>query len=140
MIKKSVLVILTLGTFFLFIFQLILLQLFNSEYSQLSENNAVEKRPVYPNRGLIYDRNGILLVANQPVYDLMVIPENIESFDTLELINGLSISKNELLNQLKKDKFLDFLAIESTTMPDNNYEMKITFAGDSIIKIISEVK
>ena len=102
MIKKSVLVILTLGTFFLFIFQLILLQLFNSEYSQLSENNAVEKRPVYPNRGLIYDRNGILLVANQPVYDLMVIPENIESFDTLELINGLSISKDELLNQLKK--------------------------------------
>ena len=102
MIKKSVLVILTLGTFLLFIFQLILLQLFNSEYSQLSENNAVEKRPVYPNRGLIYDRNGILLVANQPVYDLMVIPENIESFDTLELINGLSISKDELLNQLKK--------------------------------------
>jgi|TARA_B110000211_G_C13982943_1_gene510301 hypothetical protein len=46
-------------------------------------------------------------------------------------------SKN--INQSKKDKFLDFLAIESNTMPDNNYEMKITFAGDSIIKIISEV-
>ena len=46
-------------------------------------------------------------------------------------------SKN--INQSKKDKFLDFLTIESNTMPDNNYEMKITFAGDSIIKIISEV-
>ena len=46
-------------------------------------------------------------------------------------------SKN--INQLKKDKFLDFLAIESIHMPDNNYEMRIIFAGDSIIKIISEV-
>jgi hypothetical protein len=46
-------------------------------------------------------------------------------------------SKN--INQSKKDKFLDFLAIESSKMPDNNYEMRIVFAGDSIIKIISEV-
>tara|TARA_B100000780_G_C20715490_1_gene284442 strand:+ start:71 stop:514 length:444 start_codon:yes stop_codon:yes gene_type:complete len=46
-------------------------------------------------------------------------------------------SKN--INQSKKDKFLDFLAIESSQMPDKNYEMKITFAGDLIIKIISEV-
>ena len=47
------------------------------------------------------------------------------------------ISKN--INQQKKDKFLDFLTIETNQMPDNNYEMKIVFAGDSIIKIISEV-
>jgi hypothetical protein len=46
-------------------------------------------------------------------------------------------SKN--INQSKKDTFMDFLAIESNQMPDNNYEMKITFAGDSVIKIISEV-
>ena len=47
------------------------------------------------------------------------------------------ISKN--INQQKKDKFLDFLAIETNITPDNNYEMKIIFAGDSMIRIISEV-
>ena len=47
------------------------------------------------------------------------------------------LSKN--INQVKKDKFLDFLAIETNTTPDNNYEMKIIFAGDSIIRVISEV-
>ena len=47
------------------------------------------------------------------------------------------VSKN--INQLKKDKFLDFLAIETNITPDNNYEMKIIFAGDSAIKIVSEV-
>ena len=46
-------------------------------------------------------------------------------------------SKN--INQTKKDKFLDFLTIETNVMPDNNYEMNIVFAGDSIIKVISEV-
>ena len=46
-------------------------------------------------------------------------------------------SKN--INQSKKDKFLDFLAIESSIMPDNNYVMKIIFAGDAMIKLVSEV-
>ena len=46
-------------------------------------------------------------------------------------------SKN--INQSKKDNFLDFLTIETIQMPDNNYEMKIVFAGDSAIKVISEV-
>ena len=56
----------------------------------------------------------------------------------LKFENVLKIlSKN--INQLSKNKFLDFLAIETNVTPDNNYEMKIIFAGDSIIKVISEV-
>ena len=51
------------------------------------------------------------------------------------VMNVLSIN----INQLKKDKFLDFLAIETSITPDKNYEMKIIFAGDSIIRVISEV-
>ena len=47
------------------------------------------------------------------------------------------LSKN--IEQAKKENFLDFLTIETIQMPDNNYEMKIVFAGDSILKIISEV-
>ena len=47
------------------------------------------------------------------------------------------LSRN--INQLKKDKFLDFLAIETNITPDKNYEMKIIFAGDAVIRVISEV-
>ena len=47
------------------------------------------------------------------------------------------ISKN--INQQKKDKFLDFLAIETNITPDRNYEMKIIFAGDAIIRVKCEV-
>ena len=54
-------------------------------------------------------------------------------FDNVIEVN----SKN--IGQVSKDKFLDFLAIESNQMPDNNYEMKLIFSGDSIIRIIAEV-
>ena len=47
--------------------------------------------------------------------------------------------KSRNINLAGKDKFLDFLTIETNQMTDNNYEMKIVFAGDSIIKVVSEV-
>ena len=54
-------------------------------------------------------------------------------FDNVVEVN----SKN--IGQKIKDKFLDFLAIECIQMPDNNYEMKLIFSGDSIIRVIAEV-
>ena len=54
-------------------------------------------------------------------------------FDNVLEVN----SKN--IGQKLKDKFLDFLAIESNQMPDNNYEMKLVFSGDSIIRVVAEV-
>ena len=56
----------------------------------------------------------------------------------LKFENVIKVSARNI-NQSKKDKFLDFLTIETNKMPDNNYEMKIVFAGDSIIKVTSEV-
>ncbi len=56
----------------------------------------------------------------------------------LKFENVIKVNVKNII-QSKKDKFLDFLTIETNQMPDNNYEMKILFAGDSIIKIISEV-
>ena len=54
-------------------------------------------------------------------------------FDNVIEVNSKNIS------QTSKDRFLDFLAIESNQMPDNNYEMKLIFSGDSVIRIIAEV-
>ncbi len=56
----------------------------------------------------------------------------------LKFENVLDVSVKNIV-QAKKDKFLDFLAIESFLMPDDNYEIKLIFSGDSIIKITAEV-
>tara|TARA_B100000902_G_C26858740_1_gene691961 strand:- start:111 stop:554 length:444 start_codon:yes stop_codon:yes gene_type:complete len=56
----------------------------------------------------------------------------------LKFENVMSVlSRN--INQIKNDKFLDFLAIETNITPDKNYEMRIIFAGDAVIKVVSEV-
>ncbi len=67
-------------------------------YQTQSNGNRIKVLPVAPNRGLIYDRNGVILAENRPVFSLEVIPEEVESFDeTLEEIVALmSISENEL--------------------------------------------
>ena len=56
----------------------------------------------------------------------------------LKLDNVLEVNSRNI-RQKNKDEFLDFLAIESQQMPDKNYEMKLIFSGDSIIRIITEV-
>ena len=66
--------------------------------------SAILERTVYPPRGLIYDRNGKLWVSNKPVYDLMVVPENLKVFDTLELTQNLKISKKELIEKIRNAK------------------------------------
>ena len=56
----------------------------------------------------------------------------------LKFENVLNVFSKKI-DQMKKNEFLDFLAIETNITPDKNYEMKIIFAGDSMIKVISEV-
>ncbi len=55
----------------------------------------------------------------------------------LKFENVLTASSKNV-NQKKNDRFLDFLAIESSKMPDKNYEMNLIFSGDIIIKLITE--
>ena len=101
MIRRFFLPVVTVITSIVFVGKLISLQLLNSSYKLLSDGNAVIENSIYPERGYIYDRNLKLLVSNQPVYDLMAIPENISSFDTLELSKLLGVSKAELTEKIK---------------------------------------
>lgn len=59
------------------------------KYQTRSNSNRIKLLPVAPNRGLIYDRNGIILADNKPVYSLAVIPEEVKNLDS----NILEISK-----------------------------------------------
>ncbi len=56
----------------------------------------------------------------------------------LKFDNVIEVNSRNIF-QANKEKFLDFLAIESKQMPDNNYEMKLIFSGDSIIRVVAEV-
>lgn len=78
------------------------LQILDESYKLRSENISIKKVYTYPERGYLYDRNMKIMVANQPSYDIMVVPNDIKNLDTLQLCKLLSISKEEVKKKLKK--------------------------------------
>ncbi len=85
-----------------FIVRLSYLQIFSSPSNQILEDTAIKAIYDYPERGYIYDRTGKLLVANQPAYDVMVIPREVKPLDTLEFCSLLGIDKERFIDRLQK--------------------------------------
>ncbi len=98
-----------IGGFILLIALIYLVRLFDlqindEKYKRSADSNAFLKKTVYPSRGLIYDRNGELVVFNQPAYDVMMIPRDVQPFDTLDFCETLNITPehfNKLLANMK---------------------------------------
>jgi len=74
-----------------YIVRLFTLQLMSDDYKQRADSNALMRRIQFPARGTITDRNGTLLVYNQPAYDIMVVMQEQLGVDTLDLCNSLGI-------------------------------------------------
>ncbi len=82
--------------------RLLSLQVINDEWKNQGVALTEKEVIVYPSRGLIYDRKGRLLVTNQTVYDLMVLPKDVKPFDTTAFCKLVGLSYEELTSGLKK--------------------------------------
>ncbi|MBS0011665.1 MAG: penicillin-binding protein 2, partial [Bacteroidales bacterium] len=80
--------------------KLFALQVIDKSYRLSAENNVLRYVTQYPARGLVYDRNGNLLVYNQAAYDLMVIPGQTQEIDTMELCSILDISLESFTSRM----------------------------------------
>jgi penicillin-binding protein 2 len=67
------------------------IQIIHDEYKKSSENNSMVYETIYPTRGIIYDRNGDILVGNKTAYDIIVTPREVKAFDTLALAAALDV-------------------------------------------------
>ena len=78
-----------------YIIRLFFLQVIDQSTQEKAENNAQLRQTLYPSRGLIYDRNGELLVANQPIYEVTMVVREMtkQAFDTIGLCNALHITR-----------------------------------------------
>lgn len=100
--RKLLPIILVSFTAFLFLIRLFYLQIMDDSYDEVSTNISVRKVYDYPQRGYIYDRNGELMVGNQPAYDVMAVPLEVKEFDTLELASLLKLTPDRLKTQLER--------------------------------------
>ena len=78
-----------------YIIRLAFLQLVPNDYEEIAINNAIYNKIIFPSRGNIYDRNGKLLVYNEPAYDVMVITREMSDLDTLDFCKTLHITRQE---------------------------------------------
>ncbi len=88
----------------IFLIGLFRLQMLDPTYKVFATNNVLREVVQYPARGLVYDRNGKLLVHNKPSYDLMVTPREIGVFDTLYLCSLLELTKEDLEERIEAAK------------------------------------
>ena len=88
-----------------YIIRLFYLQVIDQSTKDQADNNALVKQTVYPSRGLMYDRNGELLVFNQPIYEItMVMRDMKEGWDTLSFCQCLQISRAEFDERMSEIK------------------------------------
>ncbi|MFO7615866.1 MAG: penicillin-binding protein 2 [Bacteroidales bacterium] len=102
--RKFVIGGIILITALVLIIRLFFLQVVNQTYKLSSSNNSRARQVEYPGRGMIFDRVGKPLVYNEAVYDLMIIPQQVRSFDTLELCRMVQVEIQELRNAIQKAK------------------------------------
>jgi len=95
-------------TTLIFISRLLYLQVFEDSYAEISEKQSAKAEYDYPQRGYIYDRNGKLLAGNQPSYDVMLVPNDLEAFDTLAFAKLLSLEKDQLLHKIEQAKIYSY--------------------------------
>lgn len=85
---------------FIYLIQLFFLQVVSNDYKESADSNALLKKVLYPSRGLLYDRNGKLLVFNQSTHDVMFVLREVTPFDTLDFCNILGITKEQFLKRM----------------------------------------
>lgn len=89
----------------IYIIQLFNLQVLSDDYKDFAASNAFLNKTVYPQRGTIVDRNGKLVVSNQPTFDIVFIPREVLPFDTLDFCKTIGLTKEEFDKKLHSVKY-----------------------------------
>ncbi len=98
--RKYAIITIILISFLIIFVKIFYLQIIDVSYKISADNNSQRRITQYPARGLIYDRNNVLLVCNEAAYDLMVVPGRTREFDTINFIENLGINKDDFYRRM----------------------------------------
>jgi penicillin-binding protein 2 len=114
--RKEILQIIFILTGIIFLVKLFFVQILDDRYAELANSNAITKEIEYPFRGLIFDRNGKLLVYNSPEYDLQIITKEIKQFDSVKFCEVFDLTIKELRQKFKELKSRqEYSSVKPTT-------------------------
>ena len=98
--RKNVVQLMLVAMFLIIIGRLLVLQVFTSKYKILADDQGIFRKVLYPERGIIMDRNGLPILQNTVIYDLMVTPSKIRGTDTAMLCAILDIDTSEFKKRI----------------------------------------
>jgi penicillin-binding protein 2 len=133
--RKYIIGALILLVGFIFIIRLFFIQVVSSTYKLSAESNTRRMEIVYPARGLIYDRKGVLIAHNLPSYDLKIAPYELEAFDSAQLCKMLGIDIQTLREGIRRvkqnasERFNPFIKLISSETFGNLKERQFMFPG-----------
>ena len=88
----------------IYLIRLFTLQIMSEDYKKNADSNAFLNKTQYPSRGVMYDRNGNLLVYNQPAYDVTMVMKEVHNLDTLDLCKTLNITPDYFKKRIREIK------------------------------------
>jgi penicillin-binding protein 2 len=94
--RKEIVQVIIVLVALVFLIKLFSIQVLDNKYAELADSNAILKQIDYPVRGLLYDRNGKLLVYNTPEYDIQVVTSEIKQLDTAAFCSVFRVTREEL--------------------------------------------
>lgn len=98
--RQTVIRLIILSVFVVLIARLFVLQLLSPQFQLQARDNAVDRKTIYPDRGLIFDRKGRAILENTTTHDLMIVPTQLKGIDTLGLCNIIGIDTTEFRQRL----------------------------------------
>ncbi|MFY0650497.1 MAG: peptidoglycan glycosyltransferase [Cyclobacteriaceae bacterium] len=99
--RRHIIRVLILTIVIIFASRLFFIQVLDDSYRLAAENNIVQEIIEYPYRGLILDRDKELLVYNEPIYDLMVVPKEVKNLDTTAFCLAFELEREEFIEKIQ---------------------------------------
>src|SRR5688500_15842997 len=100
--RKEIIQLAFIAVAIIFLIKLFFIQVVDSKYSELAQSNAIVKQVDYPVRGLIFDRDGKLIVYNTPEFDLQIIRKEVKTRDSAAFCEVFSLTPEGLRQKFKE--------------------------------------
>ncbi|WP_258102711.1 penicillin-binding protein 2 [Marinoscillum sp. MHG1-6] len=131
--RRIVIQVLILAIAMVFTIRLFSIQIVNDDYKLAAQNNIIQKIVEYPYRGLVYDRNGKLVVYNTPVYDLMIVPKELNLADSAKICQLIGMDHATFM--MKYQKARRYSAILSSKLQDQIPNHEFARIQDELVNI-----
>lgn len=115
----------------IFLIKLFSIQVLDSKFEDIAKKMSVKQIKLYPNRGLIFDRNGDLLVYNKPIYDIIVIPRQVKEIDTVLFCSIFDITEEifkSRMQSVSKDLFFYTPSEFIKQVPSEKYALFLEYS------------